>query len=417
MGVGVVCARRLPPSGSCYVPSCFFSFLSFPLPAGSRSPSCASPPAPRLTPSVGAASLVLNWSTATILVLVLAFEAVWTYSARRSGLHAPRNRPFAYEAPVRAAAFSIDDDEAKAAAAPEGHDSEKLQAKITPLASPQSPAFASATSASGSRRSSRPLLGALNTGSHLTTATALTSPTSPGAPRQQSEDLPGYFEGNSTAAAYYAAAAAYIAAAELAAGGGSAGSGDVRRSRGGPRRAGLIGGGEGLSDTPEAVDSEPRISPRRGSSEKRPAFPAPSGAPSDIDPTLAVRRMSSPLDALKLDTLAMLHHSERHSASGSRRERASLPVLPSARTEAVAAVRARGEPRYGVGSDGGYGGVEVGEGASDLPAWKRTVLDALAREGREDEGEQEMSQWKRDVLDALERAEVSGSTPSGPRGL
>lgn len=179
---------------------------------------------------------------------------------------------------------------------------------------------------------------------HLDTASVLASrneqpPASPSVrspTRHPTEDLPGYFEGNSTAAAYYAAAAAYIAAAERAArtagGQGPNASRGMDRRRGGPGR-------DGSGDTTsreDVVTAEPEslhgnLGPSRRAAAEKQAHAAPSLSPGLSQPQTQTH---DAVNALKIDTLALLRSSSSQPGPDlgegpSRRPSDVLPSLPA----------------------------------------------------------------------------------------
>ncbi|BEJ16799.1 hypothetical protein CspHIS471_0602000 [Cutaneotrichosporon sp. HIS471] len=361
--------------------------------------------------NVGAASFILNWVVVALLIATLAFEVLWTQSAKRADINAPLQRPFAYEAPVTPQSFTIDDQEKDDEAVLVSHVDARLEASTSGLhsrASPTSPT-------SPITHPAQPSPGPTSTPSEA-------SPTAQHMGHQ--EDLPGYSEGNSTAAAYYAAAAAYIAAAEMAAGGRgntlSASSPSVMRRTSNHSLTVRDRDSDGPIDVSSIGHNHKRRRPSTSSNFA--VTDLPSAPEVERDPTQAMRRVSSPLETLKRDTLALLRSQANeartlavppesyprlstapfsatslpgqfhHSQSSLPPPRITTPdpthfpppLSPDVATEAAAAVRARGEP-----------------GDSDeLRAWKRAVLDALERE------DGDVPHWKRDMLDALERADT-----------
>ncbi|GMK58314.1 hypothetical protein CspeluHIS016_0503460 [Cutaneotrichosporon spelunceum] len=381
----------------------------------------------RVAWNVGAASFVLNWIVTALLVAILAFEILWTYSARRVGLDVPLRKPFAYEAPVGTQRIAIEGREKSDEATLGWHAHTQPEASTSGLESQTRPTSVASP--------------------HILTTQATPSQASPTAPpADHQDDLPCYSEGNSTAAAYYAAAAAYIAAAEMAATRqantlSATSSTNVARTsnnslpiRGkdtdGPIDVSSIGHSHGPERSPMPSAFVPAS--------------LPSATEVEREPTQAVGRVSSPLEAFKRDTLTLLRSQpgdgrplpdppQSHPrvsttplttslSSQALQSHSSLPATkittpdpshplpplpprattpdpshpvhplpplpPAVVTEVAAAVRARGRP-----------------GASEeLRAWKRAVVDALERE------DDEIPQWKRDILDALERADTPQAT-------
>ncbi|CAK9779531.1 unnamed protein product [Cutaneotrichosporon oleaginosum] len=367
----------------------------------------------RLAWNMGAASFVLNWAAAVILIFTLAFEFLWTTRARRVGFAAPLRRPFAYEPPVRAQNFTVDEHEEKV----------EEVALVTPLDKAEGSTSRLQSRNSPTSPSTAPTHSQLEPDPSSSTRASATAQ-----PEEHHEDLPGYFEGNSTAAAYYAAAAAYIAAAEMAASGRTntftASASDIT----GQHSEQSLAVTERDRDAPIDVSSIGHSHKRPSTASGYPPADPPSPTRLERDPARAVRRLSSPLETLKRDTLALLRSQSTETrplptppkAPPSNTPSATshpdqplppptlstlsttlstfpslpttprtslfnpphpLPPLPPAAAQAAAAARARAEP----------------SNSDELRAWKQAVLDALEREGSD------VPQWKRDMLDALER--------------